>query len=115
MVGTIDTAEMSPDSGSTSDAFAAAVARHELAAASERRAHSAAASGEGMTNIEAARCIACVLLKAAEKLGIPEGLSLDELLERILTGAHRGGLDPLSYRIIWTLARPPKRDESAAS
>lgn len=60
-----------------------------------------------------------MLVLSAAKLGIPMGVGMNELLERILAGVHRGGLDPLSYRVVWTLARGPRRDaprdETAAS
>jgi hypothetical protein len=96
------------------DPFGAMVARAELEKISERRvSHSAGEFAPGLTKIEAARLIARVLHLAAEKLGIPEDVGIDEMLHRILAGARRGGLDPVSYRIIWTLAHVPKHEAAA--
>ncbi len=94
------------------DGFAAITARTALEEVSaSRRATSS-------DDIQAARLIARVIEKAAEKLGIEyreDGGSLDEYLQRILAGAHRGGLDPVSYRIVWSLAHVPPRAEAATS
>jgi len=78
------------------------------------RRHSAVRPSDGTTDIEAALRIARVLGQAAEKLGIPLDIGMDELLRRILADAHRGGLDAGSYRVVWFLAHAP-RNESAAS
>ena len=96
------------------DASAVSVARAELEKVSARRAVCASTADGGMTNIQAARAIGRVLLQAAEKLGIPEGVGLDEMLNRILDGAHRGGLDPTSYRIAWTLVHAPRQGRRAS-
>jgi hypothetical protein len=49
-----------------------------------------------------------VLYLAANKLGIAEADEIDELLRLILARAHTGGLDPASYRTVWTLAHAPQ-------
>jgi hypothetical protein len=102
------------DDAGPSDAFAAAVARAELQEISDRRA--VRASGEfhgGLTNIEAARLVAEVLHRAAEKLGVPQDGDVDEMLRSILAAAQRGGLDPISYRILYFLAHIPKHEAAA--
>jgi hypothetical protein len=72
-----------------------------------------AAAEDGFTDIEAMRVIGRGLTLAAQKLGIPLDIGLDELCQRILAGAHRGGIDPLTYRVVWMVAHAPSGKASA--
>jgi len=57
-------------------------------------------------DIVAARLIGRVLFNAARTLGIEhKEMGLQQLCERIVMAAQRGGLDPLSYQVVWTMMR----------
>jgi len=59
------------------------------------------------SDVAVARLFGRCLVLAARKLGIEhENVRLDVLCERIIMAAQRGGLDPASYRLAWTLLRP---------
>lgn len=60
-----------------------------------------AVSAEGRSRIETARLVGRAVIVAAQRLGIPQGHSLDELLERIIAGAQGGRLDSATYRFVW--------------
>jgi hypothetical protein len=108
---------MADDAG-TLDPIETILARTRMDEASARRVIRQVAAADGPTNIEVARLLARVLFLAAEKLGIPRNVGMDELLRLILARARGGGLDPAVYRIVWTLAHPPTappRDEAAPS
>jgi hypothetical protein len=44
-----------------------------------------------------------VLLRAAERLTIPVDIGLDELLQRIISSAQSGKLEPSAYRMTWEI------------
>ncbi len=107
MVDALDTGEPAgpprSDAGGI-DPLAAVVAQAELDAVSASRRASS-------DDIVAARLIGRVVEQAAEKVGVeyPDRGGLDAYLQRILAAAHRGKLDPVSYRVVWTLAHAPTR------